>query len=228
MTEPGPQEEPHHAQDTSSLSGRADALIDALEAGLPRLDDIGRSVVLELYRALAHGRPVSNVNLRKRTGYPVDDLTDAVHSWRDVVYDDEDNIIGFWGLTIQPTAHSFETEAAHLYTWCAWDTLFLPAILDVTARVSSTDPQSGQPVTLTVTPAGIARRSHPDIVVSFVVPNGDACAADVRTGFCQHVHFFTDQHTAQRWLAGHRDLFTLDLDAAYELGRRRNRARGLT
>jgi alkylmercury lyase len=226
MTEPEPGRDQHGGRHVS-LDGRVDSLIDALESGLPGLDAVGRSVALELYRGLARGESVSNIDLATRTGHAADDIAAVVRSWRDVVRDDQGRVIGFWGLTIEPTAHSFDTDAAYLYTWCAWDTLFLPAILDLTARVSSIDPQSGEPVRLTVSPTGIVERSHPDIVVSFVVPEGDACASDVRSGFCQHVHFFSNQQNGRRWIGGRGHFFTLDLDAAHHLGQRRNQVRGL-
>ena len=36
----------------------------------------------------------------------------------------------FSGLTLTSTTHSFEVRGQQLHTWCAWDTLFLPALLN--------------------------------------------------------------------------------------------------
>jgi len=45
--------------------------------------------------------------------------------------------------------------------------------------------------------------------------------------FYQYLHFFTDPDSAAHWLSAHDETFLLELDAAFELGRRWNAARGL-
>ncbi len=38
----------------------------------------------------------------------------------------------YWGLAIAETKHRLEVDGRALYTWCAWDSLFLPEILQRT------------------------------------------------------------------------------------------------
>jgi alkylmercury lyase len=40
--------------------------------------------------------------------------------------------------------HRFEINGLTLWTWCAWDSLFIPEILAQTARVASRDPETGE------------------------------------------------------------------------------------
>ncbi|MCQ4438245.1 organomercurial lyase, partial [Clostridioides difficile] len=44
-------------------------------------------------------------------------------------WDDYGNVVGY-GLTLRETPHTFEVDGRRLYTWCAFDTLFFPALID--------------------------------------------------------------------------------------------------
>lgn len=129
-------------------------------------------------------------------------------------------MIGFWGLTItrlSPT-HRLEVDGRNLFAWCAWDTLFLPGILAVTARVESVCPTTGEAITLVVSPEGVVETSHPSAMVSFLVPD-QAFDADVIQSFCHFVHFFASEDAGQAWTAKHPGTFLLSLEDAFELGR---------
>jgi alkylmercury lyase len=132
-------------------------------------------------------------------------------------------VIGFWGLTItelSPT-HRLEVNGRNLFAWCAWDTLFLPGILEATARVESACPTTGEMISLVVSPRGVVETSHRDAVVSFLTPDRDF-DADVIQSFCHFVHFFASREAGETWTAEHPGTFLLPLDDAFELGRRVN------
>ena len=57
-----------------------------------------------------------------------------------------------------------------MWTWCAWDSLFIPEILGRSARVTSPDPETGEIVRLVVTPDGIKSVVPDGAVVSFIQP----------------------------------------------------------
>ncbi|WP_207957562.1 organomercurial lyase [Streptomyces sp. YIM 98790] len=117
----------------------------------------------------------------------------------DTEYDADGRITGY-GLTLNPTAHRYETDGRTLYTWCALDTLIFPAVLGHTARVTSPCRATGEPVRLTVAPQGPTGVDPPTAAVS--LPAGQA-PVSLRTGFCNEIHFFTGAETAGDWLAGH-------------------------
>ena len=93
-----------------------------------------------------------------------------------------------WGLALSETAHGYATDGRQLYTWCAWDTLFITPILDQVAEVRSSCPVTGRPVSLTVGPEGLRRVEPPETVVSFLSPQ-QPWADDVITTFCHGVAF---------------------------------------
>lgn len=112
-------------------SGAIEALAGALEGTFPSRDDA--PLALALLRTLAEGRPVAAADLARTSGQRESEVAAALTGWPNVHFDLHDRVIGFGGLTLTPTPHHFEAAGQSLYTWCAWDTLFLPALLDATA-----------------------------------------------------------------------------------------------
>jgi len=80
--------------------------------------------------------------------------------------DGADRIIGVLGLSLGEHPHRFSVNGQQLATWCAEDTLFLPALLGQTARVESTSPVSRGPVRLTIAPDGVQAVSPAGAVLS--------------------------------------------------------------
>jgi alkylmercury lyase len=176
-----------------------------------------------LLRELTRGEPVSDAALAASSGRTEHDVTETLARWPNVRRDDHGRIEAFGGLSLQPTEHRFEVGGRRLYTWCAWDTLFLPALLDEHAEVESTCPMTAADVRLTVGPQRVLT-SHPeDIWVSFPLPARTA-TANIMESFCCHVHFLAGQEVAARWVNGHEGTLALDLDDAFELGRLATRA----
>jgi alkylmercury lyase len=85
--------------------------------------------------------------------------------------DEQGHIIGFGGLAVAQMHHRFEVDGRTLWTWCAWDTLFIPEILGKPARVTSADPENGGLIRLLVSPYRIESAEPEDAVVSFLLPD---------------------------------------------------------
>ena len=202
-----------------------DALAGHLLRAFPALDPAGQRLSLALYRELARGAPVSPSSLADRAGMPADAVVRLLRSWPGVYYDGEQRVIGFWGLAIAPMPHRLRVDGRNLYAWCAWDTLFLPALLGTGAEVESSCRATGAPVRLTVTPHNVKPAEPAELSVSFLLPGAEAMSANIITSFCHYVHFFSSQEAAKPWLAQHPETFLLSLDDAYELGRYMNQAR---
>jgi alkylmercury lyase len=153
----------------------------------------------------------------------VDTVEELLARWPGVFHDPDNRVVGFWGLTIQrltPT-HRLALEGRELYAWCAWDTLFLPGVLDAELAVDSRCPTTHEAISLVVSSSGIVQASHLDAVVSFLLPERDF-DADVIQSFCHFVHFFASKDAGEAWIAQHPGTFLLSLADAFELGRRVN------
>lgn len=202
-------------------------LADALTGASPDLDDQARRVALATYRLLAEGAPLPVSGIAESTKLPYEQVEALIDSWPGVFRGPDGNIVGFWGLAIGPLdpEHRIEVDGRTLWAWCAWDTLFIPDILGKKARISSTDPQTGETVQLTVGPDGVTERSHEDAVLSFLVPDGPFSERDLVSEFCHFIHYFSSRESGKGWVAEHPGTFLLLLEEGFELGRMRNRAR---
>src|SRR5260370_37014193 len=92
--------------------------------------------------------------------------------------------------------HRFEVDGRTLWTWCAWDSLFIPEILGRPARVASADPDTGEIVRLVVTPDRVESAVPDGAVVSFIPPAAkgfDGGAANVMANFCPLVFFLSSR-----------------------------------
>ncbi len=197
--------------DTPSLP----ALAGALAGTFPGSDDA--PLARALLRALARGQAVSVAMLASAANRDEQAVSSALARWCNVRRDEEGRVIAFGGLSLKATKHRFNVAGRRLYTWCAWDTLFLPALLEAHANVESTCPATGARVQLTIASERVLA-SRPDrLWVSFPPPARTSTAKIVES-FCCHVHFLAGQDAAADWVADREGTFALGLDDAFELG----------
>lgn len=191
----------------------------------PAMDSDEQRLGLTLYRLLANGAPVSSEQLADALRHPVEVVITVLESWPDVFFDQDHYVIGFGGLTIKETAHHLEVNGNTVYTWCAWDALFIPELLNKTADVTTHCPITGETISLIVTPTQFKTVSHHHIVVSFLTPDETELKKNVTTSFCHFVHFFVNRDAGEQWVAEHPGTFLLSLEQAYTVGRKMNTAR---
>lgn len=188
----------------------------------PKLDDTKRRIALSTYRRLARGVPASPGEIAADAGAQVEEVRRILGDWIGVYTDEGKRVIGFWGLAIPKMKHRFEVDGIRLHAWCAWDTLFLPELLGRTARVESTCGASGQPVHLTVSPAGVQSAEPRSLVVSFLDPVASRFQQNIIQNFCHYIHFFRSSTDGEAWIAKNPGTFLLTLEEAVELARLKN------
>lgn len=192
------------------------ALADSLASTFPCCDDA--PLALALLDELAKGEPVEVSQLSRAAGRDEADLGATLDRWPNVHCDAQARVVAFGGLSVAPSEHRFEVAGRQLYTWCAWDTLFLPSLLGREARVESSCPVTGTEVRLTVGPEGVQVTEPSALQVSFPAP-ASTDTSHIIASFCCHVHFLAGQDAAAKWLDENQDGLTLSLDDAVELGR---------
>lgn len=201
---------------------------DAVAGAMPVLTAEEQRAAVTLYRELAKGHPVGVEQLAAAMNVPAAKAGDLLQrpSIKALIYPDEhDRVLGFGGLAATPMHHKFQVNGRTLWTWCAWDSLFIPELLDTTAHVESPDPESGEVVRLEVGPGGVTAVEPDTAMVSFLVPDAtefDKSAANVMATFCHFVFFFASRESGERWVAKHRGTFLYSLDEAVVLARRLN------
>ena len=174
-------------------------------------------LAVSLYRLLSDGKPVAPARLGAEAGVDSGTTRSILSGWSNVDWDGEGNVVAF-GLSLRQTRHRLMLGARTLYTWCAWDTLFLPVVLGRDARVESTAPRSAERVRLTVSRDGVGDVRLETTVLSFVPP--PPSETDLIANFCNHVHFFATPEAAAAWAAEHQAGFLLSVEEGFELGRR--------
>jgi len=203
-----------------SISG---GLAQKVADAFPDLSATDQRIAVGLYRLLAEGEPVSPDRLAQHLDLSAHLVKEVLDSWPAVYFNDESDVIGFWGLALQEMPHRFKVNGRQLYTWCAWDSLFIPELLGKTAEVESTCPTSGEIISLTVSPTRVENFSPEGAVVSFLSPT-TSFDMNVIAGFCHYVLFFSSEENGKQWIANHEGTFLLTLEQAHEIGRLTNKA----
>lgn len=207
------------------------ALASDLLARLPTMTDEEKRLGLEIYRQLAQGEPVLRSGLAEALGVPshtVDELLGHPNLKPLTYTDKEGQIIGFGGLAVREMPHRFKVDGRTLYTWCAWDSLFIPGILGLEAEVESPAPGSTARVRVSVAPDGVKRVQPRSAVMSFLLPSAQTFQADAlkaMASFCHYIFFFPDREMAAAWTTSHPDTTVISLSDAFELGRQMVAAR---
>lgn len=196
-------------------------LAEAVVAARAPLDETQQRLAIALYRLLAEGRPVSPRRLAEHAGVDPGDVERLCGRLPGAHRDDGGAVEGFWGLALSGTPHRLHVNGKTLHAWCAWDTLFLPALIGATVGVESSCPSTGAPIALTVTAGGVTRVTPEGTVLSFVLPD-ERFDADTVQSFCRYVHFFASDAAATAWTARHEGTFVLSIDEASEIARHVN------
>lgn len=189
----------------------------------PALNAEEQRIWVGLLGALARGEPLTYAEVAEEAGAAearvrrfLDETLGS--GWRHV--DAEGRVVGFGGLSIEAvTPHEIQVDGRALHAWCAWDTLFLPRILDRPAEVRSVCPVTGQLVELHVTPEHLVRADPAGAVLSFLRADPARIRENVFGSFCRHVHFLASEAAGRKWQAEHPESELLSLEEGFALGR---------
>ncbi len=181
-------------------------------------------LILRIYRLVAQGNPVSAHKIGQAAREARLPEASAIELIKQMSERDEDgNVVGFIGLSQNQHAHAFEVDGVALSAWCAWDTLFIPTLLNKRATVTSLDPESKEKVQLTVTPTGVSHVEPEGVTVSIVTPQtsvqGAQAVEDIWMVFCHQVHFFSSRESAEAWRSrSDQQIHLLTTHEAFDLG----------
>ncbi len=124
-------------------------------AGIPPEFGVDNSrMLIKTWRKLALGNPVTMAEvgqISEDLEIPFGQVDEFLRGATE--RDSDDNIVGLMGLSLNSQwAHRFKVNGQTLRTWCAWDTLFLPAMVDSSVVIESEAPVSGTTVRLELRP----------------------------------------------------------------------------
>jgi alkylmercury lyase len=190
----------------------------------------GQKLSLLVYRLLGEGIPVDMKRIAKMSGKTLSTILASLNGpgndIHHIEYDARQRIIGFGGLSLTPSPHRFRIGGKMLYAWCAWDTLFLPELLQKTAHIASGCPLTGGEISLTVTPKEIRRYFPLSAVMSFRIPTRAIIQdADIIHRFCCDIRFHANRNLAQQWISEKKDVVIFDMEEAFSLAKFANAIR---
>lgn len=224
MTIPGHVNQHSDIDASITAEDRIELLANQIAGATPHPDPALQSAAVALLRLLAQGDPVEAGRLAEALALPAAYIDGQLERTPGVSRDEQRRVVGFMGLSVVAVSeHRIHIDGRSLWTWCAWDALFLPELLGNAAHVTSRCPGTRRPISLSVTPAGVTNLDPPETVVSFLAPEGPF-DANVTQSFCHFVHFFASPEVAARWTAEHPGTFALSVEDAYRVGQLTNRA----
>lgn len=182
---------------------------------------------VELYQQLAAGKPVSKGQMAEALSWPEAKVVGMFDELPSVYldYDDDGNVSDWGGFGLDGGNNGFTIRGNEMFAWCAWDALFVPAVVGEPAQVTAVDPEDGAEVSLTVTPAGVENISPEGAVMTFALPGMKAFPRFKEFSFQRTVHFFGSEKSAENWLAKNPGPELISLEEGFELGRTMNRIR---
>jgi len=97
-------------------------------------------------------------------------------------------------------------------------------LLQQTAEVIDQCPVTKTPISVTITPEGVATYQPESTVVSVVTPQVTAAdlssVGEIWMAFCNHIHFFRSRDAAEQWFSGKSQAFQiLSIEDGFTLGR---------
>lgn len=175
-----------------------------------------------IYRLMLQGEPLPASRIAASLGLLPEVVNLFLENWGGIYYNDAGSIIGCWGLSLPETRHRFEVDGHQLYTWCAWDALFIPGIIGKTAIVTSICPVTGSLIRLIVSPVELESVTPAAVYVSFIEPEASSLQQSIVKSFCHYVNFFSSESAGAHWVSANPGTFLLPLKEAFALGHRKN------
>jgi len=189
---------------------------------LPNLTPATTHLTLLLYRGLATGGPLSVDALAERMQISLIRVRTLLNALDYVEHDIHGAVIAYRGLTLKPGRHRIRIAGATLYTWCAFDALFLSAIVRQPVEIESSCPVGKHRLALTIDRYRIVQAQPDGIALSLKIPSAACYASGLRGAFCSFSHFFASRDMATAWQQGHADVMVLSLQAGLQLAQARN------
>src|SRR5713101_1620330 len=109
-----------------SVPTTVDRYADAIAQAMPPLTAKQLDLVVAAYRAMLAGKPSEIAAIAADAGWESVEAANQLAEWPGVYLNESNQLIGFWGLTVDPiSTHVVTTESGSSWAWCALDPLFI-------------------------------------------------------------------------------------------------------
>ncbi|MQY37939.1 Alkylmercury lyase [Streptomyces sp. RB17] len=129
-----------------------------------------------------------------------------------VTLDRQGRIQAAYPFSATPTAHRVRlADGTELWAMCAIDALGIPDMLGTDAVIISSDPVTGETITITSTSGQMTWQPHSAVVYV----GQQACTGPAALVTCGALNFFTGRETARSWAEQHPDYTGKVIDQAH-------------
>ena len=185
---------------------------EAKRAGLAAGPRVVYQAVLRAFAAT--GRPPEPAELEdpaRRHGITAGQALATLAATDVLGLDDQGRIRLAYPFSTAPTPHIVAIAGGpRVYSMCAIDALGIPPMLGTDAVITSADPVTGEPVTITFRGATVSW----DPAGAVVFAGRTGCDGPAEQVSCGYLNFFTDPATAQQWASQHPEISGSVLDHA--------------
>jgi alkylmercury lyase len=180
----------------------------------------------EIYRQLADGQPVTAAALAGSLDSTIEDVRTAWGKLPSfyIGFDDEGRVIEWLGFGLDGGNNRFRIRGHAMHAWCAWDALFLPQIIGDDAQVEANDPETGAPISLTVSPKGVRIARPAGTVMTFAIAGMEAFPEFENFSFQKTVFFFISEDSAAAWVEKNPGPVIISLEEGFAIGKTAIRA----
>lgn len=196
---------------------------------LPEFTPAEQKLSLQIFALLSQGAGLTGAQIATAARVPTRFVETFLAGHPGAYFDRNGVLVGYLGLAVRTMPHRFKVKERDLFTWCAWDSLFIPELLAETAHVTSQEPGREEMIRLTVTPSGISASEPTEAAMSVLLPDlglpGERAKMekDIISSFCHHVHFFSSRDRGEAWAQDRTGKYTVvSVAEGFELGRLMN------
>jgi alkylmercury lyase len=203
--------------------GNLQSTVQQLQKLLPNLKKEKRQISKFIYQKLALGKSVPIETIANELQIPIQDIQVHLKQMAYVEYNAIGEISAYRGVTLNQTKHCVFHNNVKIFTWCAFDTLFLADLLVEPVSISSNCPACGKTIACKVTDRNLTSSKDSDIVMSFIIPDKVDYCEDLQNAFCCKVHFFCNLQCGSEWINLSPEIDFFDLEKSLVIAQERNR-----
>lgn len=197
--------------------------IQHLNKILPKFTELEKRLSKFLYIELVKGFPVPLAKIVEQLHLPEEQAIELLDALDYVEQNQNNEIIAYRGVTLSSAKHTLVTAESTVYTWCAFDTLFLLDLIDEPAHIHSTCATCNKKLMLKPSMLDGSKFENSSVVMSFLVPEPSAYQESLRASFCCKVHFFCNLNCGQQWSSLQSNIELFSIDDSLTIARERNR-----
>ncbi|UCH11295.1 MAG: hypothetical protein JSU61_05240, partial [Fidelibacterota bacterium] len=188
-----------------------------------RWEQADKSILRAIFPLLASGDPVTVERIARATGAEVAVIQTALQVGR-ADRNSKGWVTELFGITTLPTTHRVEIKGVVLYSCCALVAQMVPMLVDQPARIETVDPISRRLVRVELSPTRLVGIEPPQAWGTLVRTELEAMQLNVGEAFCNHIHNFSSQKTAEQFAGQDERRYILKMEEFHDVARQLTRA----